>query len=154
MALQHVTDSATDPSPVIHPETERFWSGLADGQLLLQVCSDCGTYRYPLAPVCFNCRSLGFTWTEVGAAGTVAAAVRVQRATGHKSWATEVPYISGLVDLEHDLRLPGRIICACGTALQRGTPVAAVVLDSPSRGSILGFAHACTGDADPTKLRA
>lgn len=152
MTLARVTDTATAPSPVIHPETDRFWAGLAEGRLLIQLCSDCGTYRFPLAPVCFNCQSLGFTWAEVGAAGTVVTAVRVQRATGHRSWGTQVPYISGLVELEHALRLPGRIVCACGRALERGTPVAAVVLESTTRGSVLGFAHDCAGEVGPPAL--
>lgn len=143
MKLDRLTDSADAPAPVVHPETEPFWAGLAQGELRVQVCSACDTSRYPFAPVCFNCHSLLASWVPIDGNGTVAAAVRVHRATGDRVWAAQVPFLSGIVDLDHGLRLPGRIACGCDEALTRGTPVRAVVMTNAGRGDVLGFAHAC-----------
>ena len=44
-----------DPSsllPAVTPDNERFWQGLAEGELLLQACTGCGRVRHPIAPVC------------------------------------------------------------------------------------------------------
>jgi uncharacterized OB-fold protein len=141
--LRRLTEDSPRPDPVIHPETEPFWSGLAQGELKLQECGACHTYRFPFAPVCFKCLSFESTWRPISPRGTVAIAVRVHRATGNKVWAAHAPFISGLVDMEHGVRLPGRIHCTCGEATKRATSVSAVVIDSPGGVPILGFMHAC-----------
>jgi uncharacterized OB-fold protein len=38
--------------PALTPETEAFWTGGKDGQLLIQQCSTCGRYQQPLCPAC------------------------------------------------------------------------------------------------------
>jgi len=142
--LDKLTEVAPRPDPVVHPEVAGFWVGLADGELRVQVCSVCGTYRYPFAPVCFNCRSFESTWEPISPDGVVAAAVRVRRATGEQEWQAHVPFLSGIVELEHGLRLPGRIACTCGEALRRGTAVRAVVMPAGGGGiDVHGFAHSC-----------
>jgi len=143
MLLDRLADTVTAPGPLIHPETEPFWAALSAGELRVQACSACGTHRYPFAPVCFKCRSFESSWEPVTGEGTVAAAVRVRRATGDRAWSDHVPFMSGIVDMEHGLRLPGRIVCSCGEAIMRGTPVRAVVMVSVERADVLGFAHAC-----------
>src|SRR5690349_5090377 len=114
MALDRYTEPAPRPDPVVHPETDGFWTGLAEGELRVQACTRCGTLRFPFASVCHVCLSFESTWQPIDPAGTVAAAVVVHRATGGRDWAAHVPFVSGLVDLEHGLRLPGRILCTCG----------------------------------------
>jgi uncharacterized protein len=39
-------------------DDRHFWEGVAEGQLLLQRCSDCQTMRHPPRPMCGNCNSL------------------------------------------------------------------------------------------------
>jgi uncharacterized OB-fold protein len=141
--LRRVPDDRERPDPVIHPDSQEFWDGLARGQLRLQRCAACGTRRFPVAPVCHRCRSFDHTWEPVAPEGRVAAAVVVQRATGEPAWGAHVPFASGIVDLEHGLRLPGRILCACGEGLRHGAPVRAVALTSSGHPAVLAFAHAC-----------
>ncbi len=143
MPLDHLSETESRPDPVVHPEVEGFWSGLEAGELRVQVCDGCGTHRVPFAPVCFSCRSFEFSWREISPEGTVAVAAVVHRATGEREWSAHVPFVSGLVDLEHGLRLPGRIACTCGEATARGAPVRAVVMASPGRIPVHGFAHSC-----------
>src|SRR5438132_10777818 len=105
MTLPRLADTAPRPEPVIHPDTEPFWRGLDEGELLAQRCANCGTHRFPFAPVCFRCQSFDHTWGPISPEGTVAIAVKVRRATGDPRWGRHVPFLSGLVDLEHGLRL-------------------------------------------------
>jgi len=141
--LDQVSNAAPPVDPVVHPETEPFWHGIAVGELRVQRCTRCGTHRFPFGPVCFRCLSFDYTWEPLGGNGTVAVAAVVRRATGDKAWEPYVPFISGLVDLEHGLRLPGRILCTCGAATRRGTEVHAVVLTAPGRSDVHGFMHSC-----------
>jgi uncharacterized OB-fold protein len=144
MTLDRFTDTAARPAPLVHPETAPYWAALADGELVLQRCSSCQTARYPHAPVCFVCGSFDWRWTAASKQeGTVAVVARVHRATGEHLWQAYVPYYSGLVDIEEDLRVPARILCDCGAVTEPATAVRAVTLASPSGDVVLGFAHSC-----------
>jgi uncharacterized OB-fold protein len=131
------------PKPFRHPETEGFWQGLEERWLRLQRCSDCGTIRFPLAACCFNCLGLDFSWQEICPQGAVAAVVEVQRSPRSAEWAAAVPFVSGLVDMEVGIRLPGRILCSCGVAREQGTSVEAVVVPAAGKTRLYAFAHAC-----------
>lgn len=141
--LRTLTESGDRPDPLIHPDTQAFWDGLERGELLAQVCTSCGTWRFPFGPVCFACRSFEHAWRPLDPVGTVAAVVVVRRATGERVWSEHVPFLSGMVDMAHDLRLPGRVLCTCGEARQRGTPVRAVRLVAEGHPVLHAFAHAC-----------
>jgi uncharacterized OB-fold protein len=145
-ALPPVADDGDRPDPVIHPDSQEFWSSLARGELRLQRCTACGTWRYPVSPVCHRCLAFDFTWEPVSPAGRVAAAVVVQRATGEAAWSAHVPFASGIVDVEHGVRLPGRILCACGEGLRHGAAVRAVVLTSAGHVPVMAFRHDCERD--------
>ena len=142
-SLKAIADERPRPEPVIHPDTEAFWAGLSDGKLLVQRCRQCGTYRFPFAPICHRCRSFDLTWEPIAPEGLVATAVVVHRATGDPRWAAHVPFISGTVDMEHDIRLPGRILCSCGTGNWRGETVRVVLLMASGGVAIYAFAHGC-----------
>lgn len=132
------------PDLVIHPETEPFYTALAQGSLKLQKCRACDTIRFPIAPVCYECGSMDYEWTEVPTGGTVSAAVEMQRATGNPIWAAEVPFIAAQVDMEGGRRLPGRVICSCGNATQHGEPVTAAYLAANGGHGVLCFRHGCS----------
>ena len=43
--------------PILTPETQHFWNGTKEGELLLQKCTDCETVYFPPRPFCPNCGS-------------------------------------------------------------------------------------------------
>jgi uncharacterized OB-fold protein len=143
MPLERITEPAPRPDPVVHPETDGFWSRLAEGDLTVQVCSRCGTPRFPAAPVCYVCLSFDHDWQSLDPNGTVATAAVVHRATGDPAWSDHTPFASGLVDLDRGLRLPGRILCTCGLGTARGARVRAVVSEGPGMVPVHAFAHSC-----------
>lgn len=144
MTLERFVDSAARPAPFVHPETAPYWSGLADGELTIQRCSECQTARYPHAPVCFVCGSFEWNWTPaITARGSVTVVARVHRATGDHLWQAYVPFYSGLVEIQEGLRVPARILCECDAVSQPGTEVRAVTLEGPDGTVVLGFAHSC-----------
>lgn len=127
-ALQRAGDYR-GPQPVVHPETEPFWRGVGAGELRLQRCIDCGTVRFPVAPVCWACLSDGSAWVPVPTTGSVAASVRVHRATGDPRWGPEAPYVTAQVDMDGGVRLPGRVMGEPDPP-PRGTRVRAAYLDA------------------------
>lgn len=59
------------PLPEIRDDTRRFWEGCKRHELLIQRCSDCGTYRHPPRPLCHKCNSLGTEWVKIAGKGIV-----------------------------------------------------------------------------------
>jgi uncharacterized OB-fold protein len=53
------------------PDSGPFWQGTARGELLVQVCADCGQRRMPPRPMCFRCRSLRHEWRPLSGRGAI-----------------------------------------------------------------------------------
>lgn len=94
-----------EPRPVPHvtPETERYWSAAADGQLLLRRCTDCGlTYYYPRAN-CPDCLSDDVAWIEAAGRGTVYSYTGTDIVS---AWPDEgLPLVCAYVELEEGPRM-------------------------------------------------
>lgn len=143
-------DTATAPAgeaPVVHPEVEPFWAGIAAGAFRLQRCLRCGVVRFPPAPVCWNCLSSDHVLEDIGGSGTVAASIVIERVTSGSVWAARVPYRTGLVNLDAGPRLPGRILCRCGQAATPGTPVTMCRVAAADGTYVFAFAHQCPEQA-------
>lgn len=144
--------AAPSPGPHAHPDTVGFWESLRQGRLSLQRCDSCGTIRFPLSTHCHECLSGDYRWQAIGARGTVNVAIRAHEAVSDlpasgvslpEPWRGMTPYLTGAVDMEVGVRMPGRIICSCGEALVPGTPVRAVLLDAIDGSTVYGFVHDC-----------
>ncbi|MEM7469180.1 MAG: zinc ribbon domain-containing protein [Pseudomonadota bacterium] len=59
---------------------------LASGQLVVQICQNCGRWQYPPAERCQACLSDDLRWTEEQIQGTVVASAKI-----HKSYADDFP---------------------------------------------------------------
>jgi uncharacterized protein len=71
--------------PALTPETEAFWTGGKDGQLLIQRCSGCKRYQHPPLPLCPICR------TETMAPAPVSGKGAVKTFTvNHQQWLPDV----------------------------------------------------------------
>jgi uncharacterized OB-fold protein len=91
-------DSSAVPLPVRTPLSEPFWAGLEVGELRLQVCDSCGTWRYPpTSPTCAACLSGEVRWEQASGRGRLWSWTVI-----HHSYsdAFEVPYVVALVELE------------------------------------------------------
>jgi uncharacterized OB-fold protein len=57
--------------PLLTRETEAFWTGGKDGQLLIQRCTSCGLYQHPPLPICSACHTETVSPTPVSGHGKV-----------------------------------------------------------------------------------
>ena len=97
------------PLPLIDEDNRPFWESTRRGQLSLQVCSKCGTYRYPPAPGCPACHTLGGDWRPVSGRGTVYSWVIAHHAA-HPGAVGLVPYNITIVELDEGPRLVSNLI--------------------------------------------
>jgi uncharacterized protein len=57
--------------PVLGIDDLPMWASMERGRLELQRCNDCGSFRYPPAPVCPKCLSVAATWTPLSGQGQI-----------------------------------------------------------------------------------
>lgn len=87
------------PRPRLDADNRAFWTGGAEGKLLICRCGDCGTWIHPPQPVCRKC------WGENVSPRPVSGYARIDSLTvNYQPWmpGLEVPYVIARVALEED----------------------------------------------------
>lgn len=90
--------NAAKPLPIPNPDTQPFWDGCARGELLLQRCLSCRTYRHPPSPRCHVCLSANHEWIRASGRGALYSYVVVHHAL-NPAWEEDVPYIVAIIEL-------------------------------------------------------
>ena len=96
-------------APSANFDTQPFWDGCARGELLLQRCAACGTWRHPPSPVCPNCLGDQAAWMTATGQGTVYSFV-VVRETRARGWDKMVPYVVAVIALDEGPRMLSNLI--------------------------------------------
>ena len=52
-------------------DTKEWWEHCKRHELVVQRCTDCGTFRHTPLPVCHNCQSFNYEWHKVSGRGVV-----------------------------------------------------------------------------------
>lgn len=84
-----------------------FFDGVAEGQLRVQQCGDCGAHQFYPRVVCKHCGSDHSQWVVASGRGQVASFSVVRRAV---SADFEAPYVIALIDLEEGVRMMSHVI--------------------------------------------
>jgi uncharacterized OB-fold protein len=121
--------------PTTTAASKAFWSGGADGQLLINRCHGCGRFFHPPAPMCWRCRSTDVAPEPVSGRASVAAYT-----VNWQPWIPgfEPPYVVAMVELadEPDVRLITNIVDVAVDDLRIGLPVAVFFEDwTPENGA-------------------
>jgi uncharacterized OB-fold protein len=91
-------------------DAAHFRDGLAEGRLLIRVCSNCGRGAYPPMPGCVVCGHEHGEVVESCGAGVLYSWTECHVAFD-PSFADEVPYVVGLVEIPEGARVVARIDC-------------------------------------------
>ena len=102
------------------------WLGAREGKVVVQVCNDCNTPRYPRADLCPACSSAIAIWKPIRPTGRVRSWCRFHRAY-FQEFKDNMPYTVLLVRMDDGVNLFGNF---AGVAMQDipviGQPVEAV----------------------------
>ncbi|MGH3217178.1 MAG: Zn-ribbon domain-containing OB-fold protein [Streptosporangiaceae bacterium] len=110
------------PLPAITEDNEPFWLSAQEHALKLQQCGNCSRFRYFVSPICPNCGSFDFAWERISGLGTVYTFTVVERAPS-VSWASEVPYVYAIVQVDEGPLLPTNIVGCDPAEVRIGMPV-------------------------------
>jgi uncharacterized protein len=115
------------PDPAGTDDT-RFWSFVAAGELRIQRCSACGTYRHPPRPLCAACGSTAGDWPAASGRGEVWAATVIHPPT-LPAFAARAPYNAVVVRLEEGVFMVGNLLDVAPEAVVVGMPVVATITE-------------------------
>jgi uncharacterized OB-fold protein len=86
---------------------EQFYKFIAQQKLMAGKCTRCGKIHLPPRPLCDNCFSQEFTWTEVSGKGKLLTYSVIHIAP--QQFQALAPYAVGIVQLENGAKIPGMI---------------------------------------------
>jgi uncharacterized OB-fold protein len=91
--------------------TAPYWQAAAEHRLVAAKCGDCGAFRVPPAPFCWNCRSQVTEWPQLSGHGTVYTYTVIRRAVIPQIREV-VPYVVAVIELDDapGARLVGNVL--------------------------------------------
>lgn len=101
--------------------SEAYWDGAADGRLVLQRCTSCGTVRHYPRVLCSVCQSFGVEPITATGRGTIHSWTIAHHAFD-PAFADQLPYALVTVDMAEGVRVLGRL--EGDPELRIGLPVA------------------------------
>jgi uncharacterized OB-fold protein len=112
------------PVPQPTPDTAPFYEGTLRGELRLQRCSDCRTWRHYPRPTCPACLSRRFTWEPASGHGTIYTWTIVRGPT-LPAFEEKLPYNVVDVLLEEGVHFVSEVLDCPPEELRAGMPVVA-----------------------------
>lgn len=93
------------------PDAAEFWAGTAAGELRVQSCGSCGTWRMPPRPMCPVCRSIDTAWVATSGRATIWSFI-VPHPPLLPAYAELAPYNAIIVALDDDptIRFVGNLL--------------------------------------------
>lgn len=86
---------------------EQFYKHINQGKLMGGKCKRCGKIHLPPRPLCDQCLSKEFEWTEIPQKGKLLTYTIIHVAPPQFQEMT--PYAVGIIQLENGLKIPGMI---------------------------------------------
>jgi uncharacterized protein len=96
------------PDPLAGEERE-FWTWVAGGELRLQRCADCATFRHPPRPACAACGSTASEWIAATGGGEVWATTVIHPPT-LPSFIDRTPYAAVVVRLDEGVFMVSNVL--------------------------------------------
>ena len=109
------------PDPA-DPTDARFWGFVAAGELRLQRCRACATFRHPPRPVCASCGSDDDEWVPSPGLGEVWSYTVIHPPT-RPAFTERTPYGAVVVRLDEGVFMVSNLVDCPVDELAVGTPV-------------------------------
>lgn len=110
------------PLPIPDEDSQPFFAGARERRLMIQCCSTCGTFMWPVHTHCINCLGADITWVRASGRGTLYSFALMHQVF-HPGFASEIPYNLAEVDLAEGLRILTNITGCPNDQLRIGMPL-------------------------------
>lgn len=87
------------PRPIPDRDSEPFWQAIREGEIRLQRCDGCSTFRWPPRAICNRCFEFDASWQRVSGRGRIVSWVKTHQVFA-PAFRDAVPYFVVQVALE------------------------------------------------------
>jgi uncharacterized OB-fold protein len=130
--------SASKPVPVPDEISTPFFDGAREGKLVLQHCTACDKWSFPVRERCPHCFAAKLAWRQAIGLGCLYT-FTVMHQVMNPGFAASVPYNVAQVDLDEGVRMTSNVIGIGNDALRIGMKLQAVFEDVGDTVSIPKF---------------
>lgn len=123
-----MSQTATKPVPVPDEISAPFFNGAREGKLMLQHCSGCDQWSFPVRERCPRCFATKLEWRQASGRGTLYT-FTVMHQVMNPGFASAAPYNVAQVDLEEGVRMVSNVVGIRNDALRVGMKLEAVFED-------------------------
>ncbi len=120
-----MSQSASKPVPVPDEVSAPFFDGARQDRLMLQHCSACDRWSFPVRERCPHCFAAALTWRAASGRGTLYT-FTIMHQVMNPGFATAVPYNVAQVDLDEGVRMTSNIVDIANDQLRIGMKLQAV----------------------------
>lgn len=111
--------------PRVNVETERYWNGTGEGQIVLPRCNDCDLVIWYPRAFCPDCHTSDVEWQTMSGNGTIYS-YTVTRAGVGRRWREHLPFVVAYVQLDEGPIMLTNIVDVDPETIAIGMPVTAV----------------------------
>jgi uncharacterized OB-fold protein len=126
------------PLPLPTPDTAAFWEATRRGELRLQRCTACGTFRHYPRPTCPSCLSREHEWARASGRGTVYTWTIVRGPT-LPAFEAKLPYNVVDVLLDEGVHFVSEVLECAPEEIRAGMPVEAVFVPASDEITLVKF---------------
>lgn len=140
----------TQPAPLLpdtsNPVLAPHWEAAAAHRLEIPYCAYCGAPQWPPRPNCLKCHAFEFEWRQVEPRGRLYSYIVAHKPL-HPSVESEVPYLTGIVELTAGVKMLGRLLGAEPAQIEIGMPVQASFVERAPGVTLVYWEPAGTADS-------
>jgi uncharacterized OB-fold protein len=113
------------PSPIPDEASAPFFDGARNRRLMLQHCTACGTWSWPVRERCPHCFAAALKWRQASGRGSLYT-FTIMHQVMNPGFASVVPYNVAQVDLVEGVRVTSNVVGIGNDALRIGMPLEVV----------------------------
>ncbi len=110
------------PKPVANADSRIYWDAARQRRLVIRKCNACGERHFMPRYLCPSCWSDQLEWIDAAGTGRVHSFSVIHRASD-PAFASRVPYVIALIELDEGSRMLGNIPGQDALAVAVGDPV-------------------------------
>lgn len=104
-----MSTDTTLPVPVANADSLTYWNAAREDRLVIRKCKGCGELHFMPRHLCPHCWSDQLEWVDAKGTGSIHSFTIVRRASD-PAFASLVPYVVALVDLDEGPRMMANIL--------------------------------------------
>jgi uncharacterized protein len=123
-----MSQTTTKPIPIPDEISAPFFDGARDGKLMLQHCTACDRWSFPVRERCPYCFAAQLEWRPASGRGTLYT-FTIMHQVMNPGFASSVPYNVAQVDLAEGVRMTSNVVGISNDQLRIGMPLEAIFED-------------------------